>query len=84
MLRDTTLNWCHTYMSKFLDYTFSKFTQTFCKHHWKIQKWRSNIHGVEKHEVVGDWEGGGLLWAYSKTCSWFTSTNHILLLNYGI
>jgi hypothetical protein len=24
MLRDTTLNWCHNYMSKLLDYIFSK------------------------------------------------------------
>jgi hypothetical protein len=23
-LRDTTLNWCHNYMSKLLDYIFSK------------------------------------------------------------
>jgi len=33
-LKDTTLNWCHNYMSKKFDYsTFSKFTQTFCKRH---------------------------------------------------
>ncbi len=25
-LRDTTLNWCHNYMSKFHDYTFSELT----------------------------------------------------------
>ncbi len=37
MLKDTTLDWCHNYMSKFPDCIFSKFTQAFCKHHWKTQ-----------------------------------------------
>jgi hypothetical protein len=35
MLRNIALNWCHNYMSKFLDYTFSKLTHAFCKHHRK-------------------------------------------------
>jgi hypothetical protein len=26
MLKDTTLDWCHNYMSKFPDYIFLKFT----------------------------------------------------------
>jgi hypothetical protein len=33
MLRNTTLNWCYKYMSKFPDCIFSKLTQAFCKHH---------------------------------------------------
>ncbi len=37
LLRDTTLNWCHNYMSKFPNGTFSKLTQPFCKRHQKIQ-----------------------------------------------
>jgi hypothetical protein len=36
-LKDTTSDSCHNYMSKFLDCTFSKLTQAFCKCHWKIQ-----------------------------------------------
>jgi len=35
MLRDTTSNWCHNYMSKFSDCTFSELTHAFCKCHWK-------------------------------------------------
>jgi hypothetical protein len=35
MLRDMESNWCHNYMSKFLDCIFSKLTQAFCKYHWK-------------------------------------------------
>jgi len=36
-LRDTTLDWCHNYMSEFPDYTFSKLTRAFYKRHQKIQ-----------------------------------------------
>jgi hypothetical protein len=36
-LKDTALDRCHNYMSKFLDCTFKKLTLTFCKHHQKIQ-----------------------------------------------
>ncbi len=45
-------------------------------------KWRANIHGAKEHEVGGDWEVGGLLWADSKVGSWFTSTNHKQFSNY--
>jgi hypothetical protein len=34
-LRDTTSNWCHNYVLKFHDCTFSEFTQAFCKRHRK-------------------------------------------------
>ncbi len=34
-LKDTTLDWCHNYMSKFPNYIFSKLIQACCKHHWK-------------------------------------------------
>jgi hypothetical protein len=37
MLRNTTSNWCHNYMSKFLEYTFSELTQAFCKRHQKTK-----------------------------------------------
>ncbi len=37
MLKDITLDWCHNYMSKFIDYIFSELTHAFCKHHWKTQ-----------------------------------------------
>jgi hypothetical protein len=37
MLKNTTSNWCHNYMSKFLDCIFLKLTQAFYKHHWKTQ-----------------------------------------------
>ncbi len=30
MLKDTTLDWCHNYMSKFPNYIYLKFTQAFC------------------------------------------------------
>jgi hypothetical protein len=36
-LRDMASNWCHNYMSKFLDYIFSKLTHVFYKHHQKTQ-----------------------------------------------
>ncbi len=36
-LWDTTSEWCHNYMSKFLNCIFSKLTQAFCKHHRKTQ-----------------------------------------------
>ncbi len=36
-LKDTTLNWCHNYMSEFLDCTFSKLTWAFYKCHQKTQ-----------------------------------------------
>jgi hypothetical protein len=36
MLRNTALDWCHNYMLKFPTYIFLKFTQAFCKCHWKI------------------------------------------------
>jgi hypothetical protein len=34
-LKDMTLGWCHNYMLKFPDYTFSELTQAFCKRHQK-------------------------------------------------
>jgi hypothetical protein len=34
---DMASNWCHNYMSQFLNCIFSKFTHAFCKHHQKIQ-----------------------------------------------
>ncbi len=37
MLKDTTSNQCHNYMSEFFDYIFLEFTQAFCKCHWKTQ-----------------------------------------------
>jgi hypothetical protein len=36
-LRNTTLNLCHNYMSKFPNYFFSELTQAFYKCHWKTQ-----------------------------------------------
>ncbi len=36
-LKDTTLDKCHNYMLKFLNYIFSKLTYAFCKCHQKIQ-----------------------------------------------
>jgi len=36
-LRDTTLDWCHNYMSEFPDHIFSKLTRAFYKRHQKIQ-----------------------------------------------
>jgi hypothetical protein len=32
-LKDTTLDWCHNYMSKFPNYNFLELTQAFCKRH---------------------------------------------------
>jgi hypothetical protein len=37
MLKDTPLDWFHNYMLKFLNCTFSKLTQAFCKCHRNIQ-----------------------------------------------
>ncbi len=37
MLRDTSLDWCHNYVSKFHDCTFLELTHAFCKCHWKTQ-----------------------------------------------
>jgi len=37
MLRDMALDWCHNYMLRFLDCTFSELTQTFRKRHHKTQ-----------------------------------------------
>jgi hypothetical protein len=37
MLKDTILDWCHNYMSKFPNSIFSELTQAFCKCHRKIQ-----------------------------------------------
>jgi hypothetical protein len=37
MLRDMTSNWCHNYMSEFLDYIVLELTHTFYKRHQKIQ-----------------------------------------------
>jgi hypothetical protein len=36
-LKDISSNWCHIYMSNFLDYIFLELTQAFCKCHWKTQ-----------------------------------------------
>ncbi len=35
MLRYITSDWCHNYMLKFPNCTFSKLTQAFCKRHQK-------------------------------------------------
>jgi len=37
MLKDTTSDWCHNYMSKYHDYIFSELIEAFCKCHQKIQ-----------------------------------------------
>jgi hypothetical protein len=34
-LRDITSNWCHNYMSEFLNYIFLELKHAFCKHHQK-------------------------------------------------
>ncbi len=47
-------------------------------------KWWANIHGVEKHEVIGDWEGGGLLWVDLEVGSRFINTNHKRFSNYCV
>jgi hypothetical protein len=36
-LKDTPLDWCHNYMSEFLDYILLKLKRAFCKRHWKTQ-----------------------------------------------
>jgi hypothetical protein len=36
-LKNTTTIWCHNYMSKFPNCSFSKLMQTFCKCHHKMQ-----------------------------------------------
>jgi hypothetical protein len=36
-LKDTTLDWCHNYMSEFPNCVFLELTQAFCKCHQKIQ-----------------------------------------------
>jgi hypothetical protein len=36
-LKNTTLEWCHNYTSKFPNYVFLELTQAFCKCHQKIQ-----------------------------------------------
>jgi hypothetical protein len=33
MLRDTSSNWCHNYMSQFFNYSFLEFIHPFCKCH---------------------------------------------------
>jgi hypothetical protein len=37
MLKDTTSDWCHNYMSKYLDCIFSELTKAVCKFHQKIK-----------------------------------------------
>jgi hypothetical protein len=74
MLRDITLDWCHNYMSKFLNCTFLELTHAFCKLHQKTLK--QIYMEIKEHETRGDWEGGGLLWVDGKVSSWFTSTNY--------
>jgi len=37
MLKNTTLDLCHNYMSKFLECTFSELIHALCKHHRKTQ-----------------------------------------------
>jgi hypothetical protein len=37
MLRNTTSDYCHNYLSKFHHYIFSRLTQAFCKRHQKTQ-----------------------------------------------
>jgi hypothetical protein len=53
MLKNTTSDWCHNYMSKFLDYTFSELTPAFYKCHWKTQN-DKQIYMELKNEVGGD------------------------------
>ncbi len=36
-LKEMAPDWCHNYMSKFLDCTFFELTQMFYKCHWKTQ-----------------------------------------------
>jgi hypothetical protein len=47
-------------------------------------EWQANVHGVEKHEMKGDWKGGSLLWMDLEASSWFTSTNHKQFSNYCV
>ncbi len=35
-LKEMASDWCHNYMSNFLDYIFFELTQMFYKCHWKI------------------------------------------------
>jgi hypothetical protein len=42
----------------------------------KDSKWWKNINGAKEHEAIGDWKGGGVLWADSEASSWFISANH--------
>jgi len=61
---------------KFLIYFFKAYTSIW-QMSSKNSEWRENIHGTKKHEVGGDWEGGGLLWTDLEVGSWFINTNHI-------
>ncbi len=36
-IKEMASNWCHNYMSEFPICSFSKLTQTFYKHHCKMQ-----------------------------------------------
>jgi hypothetical protein len=63
VLRDTALSWRHNYMSKFLNYIFSKLTQAFCKRHRKAQNDKqiymelknTKPKETEKVEVYYEW-----------------------------
>jgi hypothetical protein len=53
-LKDMALDWCHNYMSKFLDNIFSKFTQAFCKRHRKIQNGKQiymELNNMKQEEI---------------------------------
>jgi hypothetical protein len=52
MLRDITLDWCHNYMSKFLNCTFLELTHAFCKLHQKTLK--QIYMEIKEHETRGD------------------------------
>jgi hypothetical protein len=49
MLRDTTSNWCHDYMSTFPNCIFLELTYVIGR-----LKMTANIHGAKEHEVRGD------------------------------
>jgi hypothetical protein len=49
-------------------------------------EWKVNIYWTKKHEVGGNWEGGGLLWTNSKAGSWFTNptTNSFFIIMFKV
>jgi hypothetical protein len=56
MLKDIALDWCHNYMSEFLDHIFSKLTHAFCKRHWNIQNDKQiyiELKNMKQEEIKG-------------------------------